>query len=115
MAGPGDRAEDHTWGLAVPFVVCTSQGGPYDDESFAAGFSAGRIDAQLQQARLAGADSVTVMARTTLLPQLELLGMHRGYPVLVHTPVNGMSKYPPMPDWSTVTFHAPQRDPGPDG
>jgi hypothetical protein len=23
-----------TWGLVVPFVVCQSQGGPYDDDAF---------------------------------------------------------------------------------
>ena len=35
--------------LVMPFVVVTSAGGPYDDESYVAGFEASRVDALFTQ------------------------------------------------------------------
>lgn len=105
-----DRAEDPHWGLVIPFVVCTSQGGPYDDEAFTAGYQAGRIDAHLRHAATAGADALTVTARTALLPLLELLAMHHGYPVLTADPIGETPHYPAMPDWAVIRFHRPPRD-----
>lgn len=114
MSGNGHRGEPDqpVWGLLIPFVVCTSNGGPYDDESFTAGFQAGRLDAHLRHAAAAGADGVGAMVRTPLLPLLELLGMHHGFPILKTHPVSGGEGYPAMPDWSTVMFQTDRLDPG---
>lgn len=40
--------------LVVPFIVCASKGGPFDDDSFVAGFRCGEIDKALAAARVAG-------------------------------------------------------------
>jgi hypothetical protein len=34
---PSPHSDDqHEWGMVMPFVVCQSKGGPYDDDSFVA-------------------------------------------------------------------------------
>lgn len=45
MTGAGDDHEEHDaeFGLVMPFVVCESQGGPYDDNAYVAGFEAGNL------------------------------------------------------------------------
>ena len=70
---------DHDWDLVMPFVVCTSQGGPYDDQSFVAGYQLGRLDRDL--AVLAALDfaSVSRMLYTDALGQADLIGMRHGY------------------------------------
>jgi hypothetical protein len=67
--------------LVMPFVVCQSKGGPYDDSAFAAGWQAGAIDQALQVA--ASGPAVTLrypMVHAALVPQLELIGMKHGWP-----------------------------------
>lgn len=39
--------EPDEYALVMPFTVVASVGGPYDDDAFAAGFTAGRIDCLL--------------------------------------------------------------------
>ena len=65
--------------LVVPFIACASQGSPYDDDAFVAGFQCGAIDKALTVAKQAGAARVCFTVRTTLVGQLELIGMNRGY------------------------------------
>ena len=36
---------DAEYGLVMPFVVCQSVGGPYEDEAYVAGYEAGLADA----------------------------------------------------------------------
>lgn len=69
------------WELGVPFVACRTQGGPYDDDSFVAGFQAGRIDARLTVASVVGANHVVEVAYTRLRKQIDLLAMSHGYTV----------------------------------
>jgi hypothetical protein len=66
-------ASDSAFELVMPFVVCTSQGGPYDDLPFAAGYELGRIDATL-----AGNNDWRGTVRRESLPQLELIAMNHG-------------------------------------
>lgn len=83
----------------LPFVVCRSRGGPYDDESFVAGFQCGEIDRALSVAYLVRAQQVrfpTVYAR--LLPQLDLVAMRHLYQV---GPVRVIES---APQWADVTF-----------
>lgn len=40
-------SEEPELSLVMPFVVCTSEGGPYEDESFVAGWDLGTLDARL--------------------------------------------------------------------
>lgn len=36
------------YGLVMPFVVCTSKGGPYQDGAYVAGWEAGSLDTTLK-------------------------------------------------------------------
>jgi hypothetical protein len=95
--------------LVVPFVVCRSQGGPFEDEAFVAGFQAGALDATLKAA--AGLEASRVApgfpVRTALLPLVELLAMSRGFPSVVVREVGGGPGYGALLEWSMVTFLAP--------
>jgi hypothetical protein len=101
-----DRPDEGGMELVVPFVVCVSHGGPYDDQSFVAGFQAGAVSKMLEMAAVAGADRVRVpfAVYSTLGRQLELIGMHRGFPVVDFTEVGETPEHQAMPEWSFVTF-----------
>lgn len=99
MTDPLDQPEDEGLTLAVPFVVCVSEGGPYEDDAFCAGFQAGEIDRALDMGAASRAETVAFpMVRTALLKQLELLAMNRGYPA-VKADVSEE-----WPEWCDVTF-----------
>lgn len=98
MSDPMDLPEHDGMDLAVPFVACTSQDGPYDDGAFVAGFQAGDIDRALTAAAASAATHVQFTAYATLGRQLELIGMHRGFPT-VRTEV-----WDETPEWVRYTF-----------
>lgn len=91
-----DRPEEDGYALAVPFVVCTSNGGPYDDDAFVAGFQAGTVDQSLKSIAAAGGDGAVFTVRTDLVKQLELLAMYRGFPKIEATEIDE--------EWSTIEF-----------
>lgn len=95
MSDP-DRPEPEAMTLVVPFIVCTSKGGPYDDDSFVAGYQAGAVDRMLAIASAVGAERVAV-------------GMNRGFPALEATEVTETPDYQAMPEWSFVTFSTGSR------
>ena len=99
-----DKPEPEGYGLLYPFVCVTSKGGPYDDQAFTAGVQVGQIDRALTVALAAGADRLRATVRTDLVEQLELVGMARGFPVLIATQVTETAEYPAMPEWTFVTF-----------
>jgi len=80
-----DQPESEDMTLVVPFIVCASQGGPYDDDAFVAGFTCGDADRALAVAAVSHATHVALTVHTALLPQLELIAMARGFPVMVTT------------------------------
>lgn len=92
--------------LVVPFVVCTSKGGPFDDDAFVAGFQCGEVDKALSVAAVAGATHVKYTVRTALIPQLELLAMHRGFLLTAET-IGETDDHAAMPEWSVATFERP--------
>lgn len=100
--------DDDGYVLAVPFVVCQSNGGPFDDAAFVAGFQAGIIDQALHAALTMGVESLRFTVDSRLEKQLELIGMNRGFHHVTCDPVDG------YPGWSDVCFrlHRPN-DPGP--
>jgi hypothetical protein len=99
--------------LVVPFVACISHGGPYDDHSFVAGFQAGAVSKMLEMAAVAGADRVSVhfAVYSDLGKQLELIGMHRGFPVVELAEVGETPDYAAMPQWSFATFATHNEEP----
>ncbi len=98
MIDPMDQPEHEGLELAFPFTVCQSNGGPYDDEAFVAGYQAGRVDTALKTAAAIGATTYTVTVLTTLVGQLELIGMHYGFPAMT------AEQFGEAPEWSTVTL-----------
>jgi hypothetical protein len=61
--------------LLFPFVVCQSNGGPFEDESFVAGAQYGN----LHQLASLGVGQIMAMVYPALLQQIDLLAMHYGY------------------------------------
>jgi len=99
-----DKPEEEGYGLLYPFVCVTSKGGPFDDQAFTAGMTVGRLDMALTVALAAGADRYRATVPTALVEQLELVGMARGFPVLIAEQVTETDGYPAMPEWTFVTF-----------
>lgn len=71
--------QDHEgtqYGLVMPFVVCSSQGGTLDDDAFVAGYECGMFSSRLQRR-----EDVRIIAtvRTVNVPQLDLIAMQHGY------------------------------------
>lgn len=79
---PMDQPEREEYGLLYPFIVCVSNGGPYDDQPFVAGVQLGRMDAQLAAAEALGAREMRFTLLTDLGKQAELVGMARGFPIV---------------------------------
>lgn len=67
---------DDEWGMVMPFVVCESQGGPYEDAAFVAGYECGSLD-QLLLSERPRTHEVTV--RTDSMQQIDLIAMRHGY------------------------------------
>lgn len=71
---------DNEYELIMPFTVCKSNGGEYDDAAFVAGWQGGRIDAELRA--IQGTDAtLRYQVAPGLVPQLDLLAMKYGYRV----------------------------------
>jgi hypothetical protein len=95
---PADEPEAEGYDLVVPFIACLSQGGPYDDDSFVAGFQAGRVDQALAAGAAVGATEVAITVLTPLVKQLDLIAMNRGFPIVV------ADVAAEVPEWSHVVF-----------
>lgn len=105
MSDPEEKDPESEWGLVMPFVVCASKGGPYDDDSFVAGYEAGRLSVLLESLATCGGSGALFIVRTGLLPQYDLMAMRYGF-ILVSAPCPGAD------GWSAVTFtHQPTPTP----
>lgn len=89
--------EGHEMELVLPFVATESHGGPYQDESFVAGYATAQLDLVLQLAAGALVTSLEAMVRVALVPQLDLIGMRWGYTTSAE-PILG------NPDWCRICF-----------
>ena len=67
--------------LIMPFVVCKSSGGPYDDASYIAGWEAGALDRALQLTghRAVVRNGVRLLLHPDNIPQLDLVAMRHGF------------------------------------
>lgn len=77
-----DRDDELTYGIVMPFVVCQSQGGAFDDDAFVAGFRCGSLDAELSIMRKLDAvlaEPEPFMSREAELTQLDLIAMRHGF------------------------------------
>jgi len=93
------------FGLVYPFVVCESNGGPYDDQSFVAGWECAQVDAHLKQAAGRNAVGYGPSVRTANLPQIDLIAMHNGFEMDAHTP----EEFGEPTEWSMVKFQSQAR------
>lgn len=75
---PFDHEHEEGYGLVMPFVVCKTNDGPYDDESYACGWEMAVLDERLKIAKAANAVIHSVMIHAGNLPQLELVLMKFG-------------------------------------
>jgi hypothetical protein len=87
-------SEDQELSLVMPFVVVTSVGGPFDDESFVAGWHCAQISEALSHSGTSWSGTVP----RALVPQLDLIGMERGLVVTVSGREN---------DWAVVDLSPP--------
>ena len=84
------------FGLMMPFVVCASHGGPYDDAAYCAGFEAGMVDTILATLPV-GINQMSRPVRSENLPQIDLLAMQHGWSIVSTVDDE-------HPEWTTVTF-----------
>ena len=76
-----DEPDDTGYELVMPFVVCQSNGGPYEDEAFVAGWELGKLDVELPAHAALGYQSLSRLAHAGTVPQVELLAMKHGFRV----------------------------------
>ena len=91
-----DQLDDAIYGLVMPFIVVTSEGGPYDDDAYAAGWEAKTI--QIQLIGLAEQSGPLIMVASVLIenqPQIDLVAMQQGWTVAFE---------PHDDEWVTATF-----------
>ncbi len=73
-----DIGGDAEYGMVMPFVVCASAGGPYDDEAFCAGYDLATLDTLLD---LQHPPVLQRTVRTATMPQVDLIAMKHGYSI----------------------------------
>lgn len=87
---------EKSYDLVMPFVLCMSEGGPYEDDAFAAGWVCGEFDRELRPGSVWG-PTLERTVRTAVLPQLDLIAMRYGYQMT-------SEHYGPNPEWSYITL-----------
>jgi len=96
VAPENDGNEPAEWALAVPFVVCKSNGGPFDDTSFAGGYVCGMVDVILRFTKTLAEPVPDQTVHRKVLPQLDLIAMRNGYTM--------DAKDSTSPEWVYVSF-----------
>lgn len=69
---------DAEYGMVMPFIVVVSKGGPFDDKAFVAGWRCGEVDRYLHACEHTNA-KLAFSVEPEVIPQLDLIAMHRGY------------------------------------
>lgn len=68
--------------LSMPFVLCKTNGGPFDDEAFVIGWDCATLHAELRQCRVMQLTPIGRWVKARLLPQLELIAMDTDFTIL---------------------------------
>lgn len=87
-------SDSQDFSLVMPFIVCATNGGPYDDAAFVAG---ARFEVLRKQAE-SGELIIRSYEPTQLVPQLDLVAMRYGYTM----DVEPWEEHPD--EWSRVTL-----------
>lgn len=80
--------------LRVPFIVCQTAGGPYDDQAFMIGFQIGIIYGALRERKLPRYETA-VPDDALILQQVDLVAMRYGYTIRGWT-------WPEQPGWARI-------------
>lgn len=96
MTDPIDPAEDERT-LVMPFVLCQSEGGPYEDDAFVAGYTCATLAAELRALAVHRSTPRPHLVRPAHLPQVDLIAMLHGYKISVGD-VDGAT------GWNDVSF-----------
>lgn len=70
--------------MIMPFVVVDTEGGPFDDASYCAGYEAGRWASKVEAAKSLRLDVQRETVHRANLPQLDLVAMRYGAQLAVH-------------------------------
>jgi hypothetical protein len=81
--------------MALPFVVCKSNNGPYDDDAFVAGVSYGHHWSVIAATK---PERWSEYVRPAMVPQYDLLAMDEGYVMFVEP----WDEHPN--DWHRITL-----------
>lgn len=95
---PDDIPASANLELVMPFVVCRSRGGPYDDDSLVAGYQLARVDTALELLNVVNGNEFRTTVRTALAAQLDLVAMRHGFTLYIED-VGGV-----FAGWSYATF-----------
>lgn len=90
------------YGLVMPFVVCQSQGGPFDDDAYVAGYEMGLLDAHLRHWEpedLLAQGYLDQTMRAENQPQIDLIAMKHGFTAQFDDAGDG---------WTYVTLRRPE-------
>lgn len=103
VEGDGDGEEPHPFGMVMPFLPVASKGGPYDDDSYAAGWECGQIASILEYSdEVAGTlpldARLKLPVRTANVDQLDLVAMSHGFVIDQREPWEDGS------EWTFVRF-----------
>lgn len=85
--------------LTMPFVLCATNGGPYDDEAFVVGWDCGALEAELTACLRLGATPRPRYVKVAVMPQLELIAMDTHFTLT-------RGEVSPEGEWIHVTFRA---------
>lgn len=102
MSEPTPESE---YTAVMPFVLCKTNGGPYDDSAFVAGATCGALNEELRVLALSRAIPRERYINAAYLPQVDLIAMRHGYT----TSLGDLDK---PSGWQVVTFEC--GDSGPD-
>lgn len=91
--------QDAEYTPVMPFVVCTSQGGPYDDAPFVAGVRFGDLH-RLMRSLPPEITTFRHVDYWALMPQIDLLAMHERWQV----DVDASEGEAWSDEWACMTF-----------
>lgn len=100
-----DPAEQPDAELLMPFIVAASNGGPFDDDAYVAGYEAGQWWERMRMFAAGGLSGATAVmpVRTANVPQLDLIAMQWA----IHIETELVEE---MPEWSWMTLHLPDAE-----
>lgn len=102
-----EENEEVGYGLVMPFVVCQSNGGPYEDKAFVAGARYAFVETMLRMLGEFGVGECEQYVETALVSQLDLVAMRHGWKMTAEP----WEEHPD--EWTLVKFE--RADGGGDG